>query len=709
MNRQSDFGGRQKPVPLSDRAERRTVPQQCVLRSDLLLHDQPGDAGLTHVVLEDPVRRKFYRLGAAESQFIRRLRETACIEDAISSSGHNTLSESQARRLCQWLSQAGLTEGGKPAHADRVKRKSLLGQFFFLRVPLCNPDVLLAGIHRQLGWAFSLRAAFVGMAVAVVGLVLALMQWQEFLASYENLFSPWRGLWLLITWIGLKFIHEVAHGVCCKRYGGSVPEAGLALIVLVPIAYVDVTSCWRFRWRWQRLHVTLAGVVIELFLAGIAMIVWTLTDSMIFKNAAADVVLLASVTSLAFNLNPLLKFDGYFALADLTGVDNLYQHGQAYARYFGKRFLLGMQLKPPSLPKGHALWIKWYANAAALWRAVTLAGLLAAAASLFAGAGIAIAIAGGFAFVVQPLILLAHRLIAMFLAGELLLGRLLARLCLISSTLALLIFVVPADWPRATPGVVEYDPPVVLRAPVNGFVETVLVQDGQTVVPNQPIVVLRNDDLVHELSQLRKQLAQAEQNSRSARWTNDSSKLDKAQAEIVGLQQQIRELDARVSGLIIRAPRGGKLVSRQLQSLPGTYLKQGEQCAEIGNEASKRLKISLSAWDASHYQDWKDRPIYVFIPAVPSWKAGLSHIESRASTVPPDLALTATHGGSLPMIKTDENRDPVLCEPRVNAYIALDAQQSLAVRCGQRGYVRTGCNRQSIGQLLWSYLESLRG
>ena len=252
------------------------IPREIFLRSSIALHEHEGNSSFPSVVLEDTASGKYFRLGESEALFIKLLWNTPVVSDAyrLQLEQQKPLTEQQIAKLCQWLQRSGLVEESDVA-APRPP-SSILSKLFFFRIPLLNPDRTLTRLESSLRWLFSWQVSVAAMVVALIGACIAVAQWTELRESYANLFTPWRGTWLFLVWIGLKVVHETAHGGTCKRYGGSIPEAGLAMILLVPIAYVDVTSCWRFPSKWQRLHVTLAGVIAELCIAGLAMMVLAL-------------------------------------------------------------------------------------------------------------------------------------------------------------------------------------------------------------------------------------------------------------------------------------------------------------------------------------------------------------------------------------------------------------------------------------------------
>ena len=689
----------------ADQPSTMSLPDVFPLREGLRFYARDDADG--RFVVEDTQRNKYFRIGRLEQQFVQALIETKsaaqAYEQCVANSG-KTLSLENAIALCRWLAMNGLTHPDGPAGAGQTTQpqQGIIARAFFWRARLLNPDRLLNALVQAFGWIFSPQAMIVGVVVFLAGLVQTCGNWSEFAQSYENLFSSWRWLLMMGTWCALKIIHEVAHGATCRRYGGEVTEAGIAMILFVPIAFVNVTSSWRFASRWQRLHVTLAGVAAELFVAGVALIAWHMLDSLPLKQAAADIVLMASVSSLLFNLNPLLKFDGYFAIADASGVDNLYSFGQRYARYFGSRYILGLNATPPTLPGKRVGWIKFYGVASAMYRVFTVSGLIIGAAALLHGAGLVIAIGGVVAFVLKPLVALTKHIMELRATESLQTRRLALRLsCLTLLALAPL-WLVPGQLSWTAPAIVEYDPPTVLRNRAAGFVQKIHVVDGQSVVAGQPIITLRNDELRLRLFSLKRQLASVRQETLAARWHGQSHELADALAREAGLREQVAELSADVDALAICAPCDGTVVSRRLAVMLETYLQPGEEFAVVGREDSKRLRVSISQNDARDADRWSNSPLKVVVSGRRSWMAPLDHLETRATSTPPAPSLLASNGGPLSAIQVSDS-EVTLCEARVNGFIRLSPSQSEPLRCGQRAFVKLGSG-QSLGSIAMAFL-----
>lgn len=722
------------------------LPEQYLarLRASVVLHPQTDE---DHAVLEEVGSGRYFRIGPCEENFLRRLLEGQSLESAIQDS---ELSEQQTQELAGWLNSIGLlpstrpdpqpsadapsvtqedsaafssndhlasesleeapgtssNSGSQPQNAGPDTSTRILSNLFFLKIPLLNPDGFLSWLVAQIGWLFSWQSAVAaGMFLGVAGLA-TFGSWQEFLSSYEDLMAPGRWLTLGIGWLLLKFVHEIGHAATCKRYGGEVPKAGVALILFMPIAFVDVTSSWRFNSRWKRIHVALGGVLAEAYVAGIALFLWQYTDSILLKQATADIALLATVSSALFNLNPLLKFDGYFVLADITGRHNLYQNGQKYARYFGARYLLGLA----SEKQAHGLdqeptWFKAYALSAACWRTLTLVGLMTAASIMLEGAGILLAIAGFFTFVFAPAKALLRFLVKQADEENLAVAPLFLRVGLIATCLIVAAFVTPAEFQQATPGIVEYDPPSILRAPTDGFIDKVHAVNGQFVEEGQPLFELRNDSLKVEWFRLIKEHKLREQAVRSARWQNDTAKLSEALADLEGITTKIKELHSSVEDLTVRAPVSGRLVARGLENAQGKFVERGEEIGAVGSESKKRLKLSMSQWEASKAETLVDERVVVSVLGHWSWREIISSVESRASEIPPDPSLTVPSGGVLAVLVND-SEDPVLCNPRVNAYITLDQSRSQQLRCGQRCWVSLPIWKKSLGHKAIEYLQN---
>jgi len=324
----------------SDPAVREFGATRLALRGDLIFTPQAA-GGEAYYMVEDPLNSRFFRLGRAEYTLASLLDGRTSIHEALAHLStvfpHHHLTEHDAAGLCRWLVEMDLaqTAESSQAHrlartADKAERRRWLARFnpLAFRLPLFGcPDRALAALASWLGWLYS-PAAFAGwLALVAIGAYRIFSAGDRFAASSQGIFAPDNWVWLVACWGALKGVHELSHGLACKRYGGAVREMGVLFMLFAPLAYVDVTSSWRFRARWQRIVVAAAGMYVELAIAAIAAIVWSETDSGWLNNLCYNAVVMAGFTTLVFNANPLMKFDGYYILSDALSLPNLYTNG----------------------------------------------------------------------------------------------------------------------------------------------------------------------------------------------------------------------------------------------------------------------------------------------------------------------------------------------------------------------------------------------
>ena len=371
------------------------------LREDLrFAHRAVG--GQPCFVVEDPLNRRFYRLGAAEYTLVSLLDGRTSLRQAVAHTtavlGREAFSELEGAAVCRWLLDARLATHAETTGAQAIPESggiipsALSAGPLSFRMPLGNPDALLADCHQRLRWA----TGGPGLAIWLILLATAGLQ-LAFQAG--GLWSDARRVWsggewpcLVLIWVILKFVHELSHGLVCKRYGGEVREFGVNLVLLMPMPYVDVSSAWRFPSKWMRIHVALAGMYAELSIAALAALVWVHTAAGPLHSLSFQTMILASIATVAFNANPLMRFDGYYVLAEWLDIPNLYSHGSSYISYLCRRYLLGMPASLPQWSLRKTLWIRCFGVASFAWRILVSVGLILAASAMFQGAGILLAV-----------------------------------------------------------------------------------------------------------------------------------------------------------------------------------------------------------------------------------------------------------------------------------------------------------------------------
>ncbi|QEF97029.1 Peptidase family M50 [Stieleria maiorica] len=688
-----------------------------VLRQDLRV-TPCEDARQPHVVVEDPVAGAFYRLGRIEYALASRLTASRTIaqayRDVCEQYPDHRVSEDDAADLCRWLidNQLAHTESSKSsARLHRSAEKSETDRFkqrvnpIAIRIPLLHPDRMVGSLVQFTGWIFSVPATAVGVLVMLFSGCLALMHWEQLTASTQYLFAPssLSLLLLLAVTVGLKVIHEFAHAIVCKRYGGDVGEMGVLLILLAPLAYVDVSSVWRFRRRWQRIHVASAGIYLELLVAAIAMLVWRSADSALVRHVCTSVMLSAGVATLVFNANPLMKFDGYFMLVDWARAPNLYTDSQNQLRRLLRRLFLGGEVKEPQWTPGYRIAVGVYAPLALFWKGFVCLGLTLAATKLFHGLGTLLAVVacvcwiGGPAWRGFSMIRKAprsgRRRFALAAAGSLALAGALS-------------VVVP--WPGATPvhAVVEYSPHEVVRAEVPGFVHAIHVDTGQWVSEGEQLLTLRNPELVLEAEQLETKIQQSTLRRRQQTLRGKHAAAQAEATEWESLTRRLQDANEQIDSLVVRASRSGVVVRRRLQELQGTYVAQGDELLVIGDESQKELRLLIPQDRYDQFRDQAGTAVRFRAPGQPTQMSALSTIIPRARTEVDYPSLLASNGGPLAVKHVSNDASQAAAEfellvPHFEAIVPLDASQGAGLHSGQRASVSIGGLDRTIGSHLW--------
>lgn len=697
-----------------DQSVRDLGSTRLAVRRDLVFVPQI-ESSQPYYLLEDPLNSRFFRLGQAEYTLVSLLDGQTTLHDALGRLSQvipdHSLTESDVAALARWLVEMDLAQTEASGHAATLTERASQAAGrqtaarvnpLLIRLPLGRPDGCFAALARWIGWLFAPPAVVGWLGVVLLGAYQVSSQWERFAASSEGIFAPGNWAWLFGCWIVLKVLHEASHGVVCKRYGGAVRETGLLLILFAPVAYVDVTSSWRFASRWQRIQVAAAGMYGELLIAALAALVWSSTKSPWLGHLCFNVIAMASVTTLLFNANPLMKFDGYFMLSDALGMPNLYVNGQAYVRAWFRRWVLNVPGALPAWTGRQRILIAVYGWASLSWRICVCVSLTLAAATMFQGAGIVLAALAAVLWFGLP---------ALRFAGYLIRGRGAEqpdrlRLLLVTGTagglFAVLLLLVPWPGARVAPAIVEYAPLNVVRADSAGFVQKILVEEGQQVEAGQVLLELRNDELVQDLADLDLQVRQSEIRGRQHEQQRKLAALQAEAKKQESLIQQREELQTQVERLTVRAPSAGQVIRRNLATLLGTYIEQGDEILSLGDDSRKELRVSVAQDDLDAF---RFSSICIQVPHESSWQGRLEKIVPRATLSLPHLALGAVHGGSLPVKRVDEKElqesSYELLAPRFVAHLPLDTAQSNLLKSGQR--VEASCRAfdESIGEHLY--------
>ena len=684
-----------------------------------------SNAGGTEYLIEDEVTGRFFRVGLAQYTFMsmmdgKRTVSTALMKTATLLRQH-AIDESQAASLCKWAIESGLVESENGNSAARrleqhdMQRKQKLVSYLnplMMRVPLFNPDKIVSAVSQYVGWTVSPTGLLVWLLVVGYGFIQLARHWSDFYANRISSFSSTDLVWIAVTWLILKAIHELGHSVTCKKFGGRVHKCGILLLLLIPMPYVDVTSSWRFQNKWKRILVSAAGMMSEVFIAAIACCIWVASEPGPLQYHAGNVIITATLHTLLFNINPLMRFDGYYMLADFLEIPNLATHGRQWLKGSFKRAYFGNKPSPVKETGLYGLAVRIYGVLAMMWFFLIAVTLSLAASSMIEGFGLMVAVIACVMWIGIPLVKLTRYFL---LGADTEKPNRLWFTCAMGVTslvVAGFLLLCPAPSVITAPVVVEYEPMSIVRANVDGFANQIYVSDGEMVEQGDLLLTLENRELDLELASLRLDIEISELRSDNLLRQGEVAQVQLENESLESMLKRKVELEARLADLQIYAPRSGLVIARDLDLTQGQYLEPGNEVLSIGTPGKVHAIGLAKQTDAEWLTENSDSNVEVQLWGryeSRSLSGKIKHVNPRARDDLPHEAFSATVGGPLAVLPRQqvESADPsgeedmMLTAPRVTLEVAFASDNDLPA-AGKTGILLVRNRHENMGQYLVS-------
>jgi len=460
-----------------------------------------------------------------------------------------------------------------------------------LRLPLHDPDRWLDRWQPALARLPSgrLLAMLVALSMAVAAAVAFASQ-ERLLADLASLAGTPRRWWsLLLVWPCMKAVHELAHALAIRRFGGRVHEVGIALLVLMPVPYVDASDASLFGRRRDRMLVSAAGMLAEGALAALALLCWSVLEAGVLREAALAIVVTGSVSTLLFNANPLLRFDGYYLLQDALELPNLAARSAAWWRTLARRRVFGIAHAIDEAPPRERRWLAGYGLASLLYRyvvMVTIAWWLLETVPLL---GVVLAGYALWPMIVQPVI----RLSRWVMTSHELAGRrwsATAPGAAMLSALALAITLLPVAASSRVTGVIRPAESIAVVAPESG--ELRVFPGTRAVGIGQSIVTLHAPALQDESARLDARAAALDA-AIGAALASDPLEARLLRGERRALLARSRELRSRIDALNVHATVDGQFVPAAAGPLPGQYVERGTVLGHLVDDGALTVHAVL--------------------------------------------------------------------------------------------------------------------
>ncbi|MCC6608258.1 MAG: HlyD family efflux transporter periplasmic adaptor subunit [Burkholderiales bacterium] len=670
------------------------------LRAHAQIHRQEY-RGETWYVLQDAASERYHRFAPAAHYLIGLMdgrRTVQMIWDlALRKLGDDALSQDELIQLLSQLHTADVLQCDVPPDTQEMFRRreqvrakkwqQRLMSVFAWQIPLVDPERFLSALLPPVRSAFTAVGFAVWLIVVCGAALVAGAHWSELTqGTLDQMLAPRNLVMLWLLFPVVKALHELGHGFAVKAFGGEVHEMGIMILVLTPVPYVDASAAWAFRSKWQRVVVGAAGMAIELVVAAIALTIWVNAEPGTVRSLAHNTMVIAGVSTLLFNANPLLRFDGYYMLMDFLEIPNLRTRANQYLAYLAERTLFGREdSEPPVSTPGERAWFVGFSVASFIYRILVVLAILVYVGEVSLLLGVIFAVMTATMWFLLP----AFKIVD-YLAHSPRIRRVRSRAMvasgLVVAGIALALFALPMPQRTMTEGVVWVPEEGLVRAGADGFVQKVLAKPGDWVKRGAPLLEIYDRDLAAEVQVLEARLQELQARHR------EQVVLDRVKAQILEeemgyVRSKLARAHERTGDLTVTAGADGRFVLPRASDLLGRYVRKGELVAHVVNIETVTVRAVVPQEDIDLVRSETRRvDVRLAEHLAGTVRAELTRLVPGASEQLPSAALGTAGGGHVAVDPTDSSG-----KKAVQKFFQVDLelpQGSRTPNVGGRVYVR---------------------
>ncbi len=572
--------------------------------ADIHRHDYRGQIWY---VLQDHVTGQFHRFTPEAYQIIGRLDGDLTLQavwDAVCLRLDEDMpTQDELITLVSQLYRANILMADVAPNIDdlntrhkTIRRKKFLQRLkspLGIRIPLLDPDKFLNKTARWVTPVFSIWGFAIWLAVLVTAILLALVNWPSLMTNTSDRVLALENIFLMaLVYPVVKTIHEFGHAYVLKKWGAEVHEMGIMFLVFFPVPYVEASEAIAFPNKHQRMLVGAVGVLVEIFLAALAMIVWAYAEPGTLRTIAFNTMVISGVSTLLFNGNPLLKFDAYYVLSDYLEIPNLASRSNQYISYLLKTKILGVKdVDSPAASIKERFWLFFYSVASYCYRLFVMLAIALYVSSQFFFIGVLVALWSIYMSLLQPL---SKVLIAPFKDAQLKEKntRVMSVGAIFIAVLFLVIAVIPMPYATKAEGVFLASELGYVRAENSGFVAELVAKPGESVNQGDVLVIMQDQESQADITVLEAQVAEAQE--RYLVSLANLSQSDILKREVEYLEKELQRANERIAALVIRSQQDGIFDLPVANSLLGRYVQQGDLLGHVVDYGRVNATVMIS-------------------------------------------------------------------------------------------------------------------
>lgn len=567
------------------------------LREDLkILRGGTSYSGAPTWIVQDPLRGKFFRITFEIFQLLSLWNTSRSLQRlgaAVEARFGRTVEPDEVGAVLRLLDARQMlaepVSGWKALHAAATKRHSrlmsLVHNYLFFKIPLLRPERFLQRTWPYVAFLFTRGFLAVVGIIGLAGLYLVSRQWDAFVGSIPHVFTLEGAATSLLAVVLIKALHELGHAYTAHRYGVRVPTIGAAFMVMMPLLYTDVTEAWRLRSRLQRFRIDVAGVAVELCVAAIALFLWVFVPDGAVRSALFILAATGWVLSLIVNVNPFMRFDGYYMFADLLGVENLQPRAFAHMRWRLRKLVLGVDPgAAESFPARLDAILVAYAVATTIYRVILYVGIaLLVYHFAIKLLGVAMFVVEVWFFLLRPVYAELKEWWAM--RADILKSRRAGLSAALAATM-LLLFLLPLSARVSAPAILQPARFVRLFPAEPGRIESVAVREGEAVRQGDILFTIISPALDQERRVTAIETALAERRlQRIGASAGDLSEKSLNQNRLASLAARAAGVAERSADLVVRAPFDGVMREVNPALAAGRWVSRKEQLGYLAADA----------------------------------------------------------------------------------------------------------------------------